>query len=329
METSRSLQPGFVTERVLKTGLTYQTAENYWTLFDINVPRRNFDDRRYHDPLIVIAQLFSGHIHPPISDRIKILEALHDSRHQAQERLWSGDKLSTTFIHTRVKLWPEQHLAYTEKAITVYNHDQSTWRNGQEAIYSFQLPEGGVVTSLSLWIEGKEEKAILTTKEKADSAYRTIVGVESRDPSVVRWQEGNTVSVRVFPVNPTESRVFKIGITAPLKMENRKMVYENIAFRGPVFGNATEYTSIENEGSKLVARKVPGFSRNGTILEGKGPTARTGASKWKLCPSSPGASLSTDMHTPSCPTKPNAPPSPLPPSTSISTNPGPMAMYAA
>jgi XrtN system VIT domain protein len=79
------------------------------------------------------------------------------------------------------------------------------------------MPEGAVVTSLSLWINGNEEKAILTTKEKADSAYKTIVGAERRDPSVVHWQEGNSVSVRVFPVLPGESRKFKIGITAPLE----------------------------------------------------------------------------------------------------------------
>lgn len=127
-----------------------------------------------------------------------------------------------------------------------------------------------MVTSLSLWINGKEEKAILTTKEKADTAYKTIVGVEQRDPSLVRWQEGNTVSVRVFPVNSMDSRVFKIGVSAPLKVEDGKMIYRNIAFRGPVFHRATEYTSIANEGDQLPAVKPPGFTRNGTLLEREG-----------------------------------------------------------
>lgn len=266
VETTRQLRPGFVTDRVLKTGLVYTPSAPLNDFIDFDLPSRSFDARHYHDPLVTLAHLFSPELRPGLTERVKILEALYDSRHEAQERLWSGDKLSTTYIHTRIKLWPEQHLAYTEKSITVYN--ASKWGTA-EGIYSFELPEGGVVTSLSLWINGKEEKAILTTKEIADTAYKTIVGVERRDPSLVRWQEGNTVSVRVFPVNSMESRVFKIGVTAPLKVEDGKMIYNNIAFRGPVFRRATEYTSISSEGEPLT-EKPAGFSRNGTLLEREG-----------------------------------------------------------
>lgn len=114
----------------------------------------------------------------------------------------------------------------------------------EEAIYTFHLPEGGVVSSLSLWINGKEEKGLLTTKEKAATAYRTIVGVESRDPSVVHWQEGNTVSVRVFPVMAGKSRVFKIGITAPLQKRSDKLIYDNIYFDGPTALSADEDVAL-------------------------------------------------------------------------------------
>lgn len=266
-ETTRQLRPGFITESVLQTGLKYASKGMLEDLFDWTPPRRFYNGLVCHDPLVDIATACAPPLALGLEERVQVLNALYDGRHDTQERLWSGDQLSTSYVHTKVKLWPEIHLAYTEKTLTV--HNESHLRTG-EAIYTFQLPEGGVVTSLSLWINGKEEKAVLTTKEKADSAYQTIVGVEERDPSVVRWQEGNTVSVRVFPVPPEDSRVFRIGVSAPLKMENGKMVYENIPFKGPASGNATEYASIENEGSKLVARKVPGFSRNGTLLEREG-----------------------------------------------------------
>jgi XrtN system VIT domain protein len=97
-----------------------------------------------------------------------------------------------------------------------------------------------VVSSLSLWIGGKEEKAYLTTKEKADSAYTQIVGVEKRDPSVIHWQEGNTVSVRVFPCNPDEDRKFKIGVSSPLRKVGEELIYENIYFDGPAGKHASE-----------------------------------------------------------------------------------------
>jgi XrtN system VIT domain protein len=123
-------------------------------------------------------------------------------------------------------------MGYTEKTITVWNQNmEQRWRSDEEAIYTFYMPEGAVVTSLSLWINGKEEKGVMTTKEKAEIAYKTIVGVERHDPSVVQWQEGNSVSVRVFPVPAGGTRIFKIGITSPLERVSGKLRYENISFR--------------------------------------------------------------------------------------------------
>jgi XrtN system VIT domain protein len=122
----------------------------------------------------------------------------------------------------------------------VKNSSTRTWRSDEEAIYTFQLPEGSVITSLSLWINGKEEKGILTTKQKATTAYKTIVGVEQRDPSVVHWQEGNTVTARIFPCTNKEQRKFKIGITSPLVERDGQIVYKNITFRGPDAEGAKE-----------------------------------------------------------------------------------------
>jgi XrtN system VIT domain protein len=96
-----------------------------------------------------------------------------------------------------------------------------------------------------LWVNDVEEKSILTTKEKADSAYKTIVGVEKRDPSVVHWREGNKVSLRVFPVFAGESRKFKIGVTAPLTRAGDKLLYQDIRFDGPDKSGANESIDVQ------------------------------------------------------------------------------------
>jgi XrtN system VIT domain protein len=239
---------GWITERALKTELVYSSASNVdnWDNFLWRMPSRNFGETIKHDPLVMVATFFVGKPYLEKEDRIKILESLYDARHQAQERLWNGDDLFTDHITTAVRIWPQFGLSYTEKTITVTNAAINRgWRNEQEGIYTFHLPEGGVITALSLWIEGNEAKGILTTKEKADSAYKTIVGVESRDPSVVHWQEGNTVSVRVFPVTAGQSRKFKLGITAPLIKQTGKLVYGNIWFDGPVMNKATEDVQLD------------------------------------------------------------------------------------
>lgn len=247
VSVAQKLPQGSIAEKVLKTDLVYSAAGDF-NLFLWSTPSRNFSEEKKHDPLVMIATFFGGKINLSAENRIKLLESMYDSRHQAQERLWSGDNLYTEHIKSDVLIWPQYGISYTEKLITVSNAapNDNRWRNDQEeAIYTFHLPEGGVVTSLSLWIAGKEAKSILTTKQKAGEAYKTIVGRESRDPSVLHWQEGNTVSVRVFPVTGGESRKFKVGITALLSRQIGKMIYENIYFDGPTTTHTTEDVTLK------------------------------------------------------------------------------------
>lgn len=251
-----------LTEKVLKTGLVYTVPNGMDDIFSFRMPGRNFGESKKHDPLVTVATLFGGRPNLDEDTQIKILEAQFDARHQAQRRLWDGDDLSTEQVVTSIDMWPQFGLSYTEKKITVSNiaQKQTRWVDQQEAIYTFHLPEGAVVTALSLWIDGMEAKGILTTKQKAAEAYNTIVGREKRDPSVVHWQEGNTVSVRVFPVIAGESRVFKLGVTAPL---SRGGFYENIDFEGPDAGKAIEEITIHFKDNPTDFIIPASFSVNG------------------------------------------------------------------
>ena len=245
---SQKIPRNNMSKKILKAGLVYSVPESENFNFFWGMPGRNFEEERKHDPLVMMATFFTGIINLGEEEKIKLLESMYDMRHEAEDRLWSGEHLYTSFVNTEIKIWPQCNIAYTEKTLTVTNDDEVRgWNNQEEAIYTFYMPEGAVVTSLSLWINGKEEKGILTTKELADSAYQAIVGVEKRDPSVVHWQEGNTVSVRVFPVMNGESRKFKLGITAPLYRIDGKLRYENIYFKGPVFDKAKENILIDFE----------------------------------------------------------------------------------
>jgi XrtN system VIT domain protein len=238
------LPKSLITEKYMKADLVYTTPDEDTNWFWGDV-KSSFAEPKKHDPLIVFASFWSGKPNLNDEDRIKILKSIYDSRHLAEERLWSGDDLETQSVTTNIKMYPEYRMAYTEKTLSIHNNSQRQWGTNHEAIYTFHLPEGSVVSSLSLWINGIEEKARLTTKGKADSAYKTIVGVESRDPSVVHWQEGNTVSVRVFPCTNEENRKFKIGITSPLKKENNQLIYENTWFDGPTAKSAEESIQLD------------------------------------------------------------------------------------
>ena len=237
---AQKMDTDFVTERYLKTDIVYQTPRENFDFF----PERNFEEIRQHDPLVMIATLLSKKTQIPDNERIKLLELYYNARHNSEERLWSGRDLHTENIITQAKIYPEYRIAYTEKTISIRNSERWSWGQ-QEALYTFYVPEGSAVSSLSLWINGREEKAALTTQAKADSAYKSIVGVESRDPSVVHWQEGNRIVVRVFPCTPKENRTFKIGFTSPLKYTNERLTYENIYFKGPETTSATESIKVE------------------------------------------------------------------------------------
>ncbi|HPM32046.1 MAG TPA: XrtN system VIT domain-containing protein [Chryseolinea sp.] len=235
----------WISERILKSDLVYTTASESFREWDFMPKMVSWDEVRKHDPLVYIASLFSK-CHIGDEDKVQILKAIANGRHQSNERLWSGDNLTTSYIVSDVDIYTDLRIAYTEQYLNVRNNSfKGGWQgNREEAIYTFYLPEGSVVTSLSLWINGNEEKGILTSKQKATNAYKTIVGVEQRDPSVIHWQEGNTVTVRVFPCTTDEERKFKIGITSPLKEEDGEIIYRNIIFDGPSADDARETRRI-------------------------------------------------------------------------------------
>jgi XrtN system VIT domain protein len=244
IKVGQSLPNDWITQRILKGNLVYTVATNRFNGWSFFPEDMNWDEKKKHDPFVFLSSLRSV-CNLPATERIKILQAISDTRYRAQERLWSGDNLSTSYIVSDIDIYPHLRLAYTEKYLNIKNNaTRGWWGNTQEAIYSFQLPEGSVVTSLSLWIDGKEEKGILTAKQNATKAYTTIVGKERRDPSVVHWQEGNTVTVRVFPCTTSEERKFKIGITSPLVEKEGEVLYKNVGFRGPSPDESIETTRV-------------------------------------------------------------------------------------
>jgi XrtN system VIT domain protein len=229
-------------QKIIKGNLVYETFKDMWRGWG----NTQFDEIKRHDPLVNIGIAILGDINLDRDTRVKILKSQFNARHLAQRKLWSGRNLGTIEVLNNIKVFPDYRIAYSEKIITVKNFSQ--WEgNQQEAAFTFYLPEGSVATSLSLWINGKEEKSRLTTKSKADSAYVSIVGVERRDPALLHWQEGNTLTVTVFPCTPKENRRFKIGITTPLKKINDILKLQNVYFDGPVSHDILETSQITFE----------------------------------------------------------------------------------
>lgn len=231
-----ALSPDLLTQKVLiANGRTQRT---YWEDSNFMGSGPSGSQFTRHNPIALAAMILYGDIDMDRRDKIKLLEAQYDCRHMTHRRLWSGEQLITQQIESEIDIFPSYRLAYEQMAISIHHENKRSpdrrWRgNQEEAVYSFYLPEGSIATSLSLWINGIEEKSRLTTKSKADSAYRTIVGRERRDPALMHWQEGNRVTVTVFPCTPEEDRIFKVGFTTPLRYEDGKLILQHVRFDGP------------------------------------------------------------------------------------------------
>jgi XrtN system VIT domain protein len=247
---SQNLQPNFLNEILLKKDIVYVSTDNFFEFrgFDTFGNTQQYNERKTHDPFINLAYVFINRLDLSDDDRINILKSNFDKRLETEEQLWSGRDLITKNIKEDVKIYADNRLAYTEITMDIACAEKS-WGQ-KEAIYSFQLPEGSVATSLSLWVNGVERKGVLTTKEKAQTAYKQIVGVETRDPSLMQWKEGNKVVVRVFPISYDLPRTFKCGFTTPLKVENNKMFYQSLDIKGPNLNDAKTISRIQLNGNE-------------------------------------------------------------------------------
>lgn len=246
---SQNLKPNFFNEILLKKNIAYRSIRLF-EMSNYGSGRGLRSTHTIHNPLICIAYLFCEDLNLASYSKINILKSNFDKRLETEERLWDGKNLFTKSITEDVKIYSDARLAYTEITVEIAL-EEDKWSD-REAIYSFQLPEGSVATSLSLWVNGVERKGILTTKEKAKKAYDEIVGVEARDPSLMQWREGNRVVVRVFPVTENNPRTFKCGFTTPLKVEDNTMKYQSLSIKGPNISEAETISRIQIVGNNSV-----------------------------------------------------------------------------
>ncbi len=106
-------------------------------------------------------------------------------------------------------------LAYTEWTMEFENKS----RLQREARAQIALPPGGVVSRLSLWINGEEREAAFAGRKKVREAYQKVVR-RRRDPVLVTTSGPDRVIMQCFPVPPGGTMKVRIGVTSPLTISN-------------------------------------------------------------------------------------------------------------
>lgn len=106
--------------------------------------------------------------------------------------------------------------SYTEWTLE-FRNDSAQER---EARAQLLLPPGGVVSRLTLWVEGEEREAAFAGRAKVREAYREVAVVQRRDPVLVTTAGPDRVLAQCFPVPANGGRMkLRIGITAPLWLD--------------------------------------------------------------------------------------------------------------
>lgn len=84
-----------------------------------------------------------------------------------------------------------------------------------EARAQINLPPGAVVSRLTLWVNGEEREAAFAGRSQVRQAYEQVVR-RQRDPVLVTTAGPDTVLVQLYPVPVGGKMKARIGITAPL-----------------------------------------------------------------------------------------------------------------
>jgi hypothetical protein len=90
----------------------------------------------------------------------------------------------------------------------------------REARAEVQLPPGGVVSRLTLWVDGEEREAAFAGRSQARNAYQQVAIRQRRDPVLVTTSGRDKVLVQCFPVLPHKEMKIRVGVTVPLILED-------------------------------------------------------------------------------------------------------------
>jgi hypothetical protein len=122
--------------------------------------------------------------------------------------------LSLAVSRMDVQARPADSLGYIEWTQEFENRGVAS----AESRAQWRLPEGAVVSRVTLWVNGEPREAAFAATSRVRAAYNDVVMVERRDPLLVTWSGPNSVLVQAFPVLPQQGMRIRIGVTVPLQL---------------------------------------------------------------------------------------------------------------
>jgi Ca-activated chloride channel family protein len=131
--------------------------------------------------------------------------------------------------------FPMSQLAIRYHRVSVHIEDQvavtrvdQVFRNDNdfvvEGTYIFPLPPGAVVTSFTLWIDGRPVEGKVLSREQARQTYEDIVR-SLRDPALLEYVDRGAVQASIFPIDPGAERRIELEYTQVLQADQGLLHY--------------------------------------------------------------------------------------------------------
>ncbi len=120
----------------------------------------------------------------------------------------------------------------TRVTLKVTSHDTASQA---EYFAKLKVPPGVWVSGFKLKIGDKWEDGRVIERKAAEWVYRQIRDVSRRDPAILRYDDEDTLTLRVFPVAPDETREVEIDFLCPEGLADAVTVGE----RRVALGNGT------------------------------------------------------------------------------------------
>jgi hypothetical protein len=112
---------------------------------------------------------------------------------------------------------PDAAVVYCEWALEFKNISSQQ----REVRAQINLPPGGVVSRLTLWVNGEEREAAFAGRSQVREAYKQVAVVQRRDPVLVTTCGPDCVLMQCFPVPPNGGTMkVRLGITPPLALKS-------------------------------------------------------------------------------------------------------------
>lgn len=139
---------------------------------------------------------------------------------------------------------------------------KNTGMDVKEARMQVLLPPDGVVSRLTLWVNGEPREAAFAATTKVAKAYKEIAVVQRKDPVLVRWVGADRVLVQCFPVPAGGEMKIRLGVSSSFEGSNKvyvpRIIEQNFAIADEAKAALWVQGDVEMEMRGLIASSASG-----------------------------------------------------------------------